>query len=117
MEELQNPIVKWPYGAATLLLMTAVGVQAFGIVNNLTIVDGSSVVATDNRTLDLTADEGLTPGARVIVKTTSTGTEKLNPGTGVKGEAITGVAGKTFVAEYVYDGTGFVQTGKSIQID
>jgi len=53
----------------------------------------------------------------VIVKTTSTATEKLNPGTGVKGEAITGVAGKTFVAEYVYDGISFVQTGKSIQID
>lgn len=117
MEELQNPIVKWPQGAATVLLMTAVGVQAYDIINNLTIVDGSSVVATDNRTLNLTADAGLTPGARVIVKTTSTATEKLNPGTGVKGEAITGVAGKTFVAEYVYDGSGFVQTGKSIQID
>ncbi|RHR56600.1 hypothetical protein [Parabacteroides sp. AF17-28] len=117
MEELQNPIVKWPFGAATILLMTAVGAQVFDIVNNLTIVDGSSVVATDNRTLDLTADPDLAPGARVIVKTTSTATEKLNPGTGVKGESITGVAGKTFVTEYVYDGSGFVQTGKSIQID
>lgn len=117
MEELQNPIVKWPYGAASQEVMTATGAQDFEIVNNLTILDGSSVIATDNRTLNLTADPDLTPGARVIVKTTSTGTEKLNPGTGVKGEAITGVAGKTFVAEYVYDGTGFVQTGKSIQID
>lgn len=117
MEELQNPIVKWPYGAATILAMTATGAQDFDIVNNLTIVDGSSVIATDNRTLNLTADAELTPGARVIVKTTSTATEKLNPGTGVKGEAVTGAAGKTFVAEYVYDGTGFIQTGKSIQID
>lgn len=117
MEELQNPIVKWPYGAATILAMTATGAQDFDIVNNLTFVDGSSVVATDNRTLNLTADADLTPGARVIVKTTSNATEKLNPGTGVKGEAITGVAGKTFVTEYVYDGTGFIQTGKSIQID
>lgn len=117
MEELQNPIVKWPYGAATILAMTATGAQDFDIVNNLTLIDGSSVVATDNRTLNLTADADLTPGARVIVKTTSTATEKLNPGTGVKGEAITGAAGKTFVTEYVYDGTGFIQTGKSIQID
>ena len=100
---MQNPIVKWPFGAATILLMTAVGAQVFDIVNNLTIVDGSSVVATDNRTLDLTADPDLAPGARVIVKTTSTATEKLNPGTGVKGESITGVAGKTFVTEYVYE--------------
>lgn len=117
MEELQNPIVKWPYGAATILAMTATGAQDFDIVNNLTLVDGSSVIATDNRTLNLTADADLTLGARVIVKTTSTATEKLNPGTGVKGEAVTGVAGKTFVAEYVWDGTGFIQTGKSIQID
>lgn len=117
MEELQNPIVKWPFGTATILLMTAAGAQDFDIVNNLSIVDGSSVVATDNRTLNLTADAGLEPGARVIVKHTSTGTEKLNPGTGVKGESVTGVAGKTFVTEYMYDGTGFVQTGKSIQID
>lgn len=117
MEELQNPIVKWPYGAATILAMTATGAQDFDIVNNLTLIDGSSVVATDNRTLNLTADADLTPGARVIVKTTSTATEKLNPGIGVKGEAVTGVAGKTFVAEYVWDGTGFIQTGKSIQID
>lgn len=115
--EQQNPIVKWPYGAATVLAMAAVGVQSFDIVNNLTIVDGQSVVATDNRTLDLAADSGLEPGARVIVKTTSAATEKLNPGTGVKGESITGVAGKTFVAEYVYDGNSFIQTGKTIQID
>lgn len=117
MEELQNPIVKWPFGAATILMMVAVGVQDFGIVNNLTIIDGQSVIATDNRTLNLTPDAGLEPGARVIVKTTSSGTEKLNPGVGVKGEAITGIAGKTFVTEYVYDGNSFVQTGKSIQID
>lgn len=117
MEELQNPIVKWPFGAATILLMAAAGLQAFDIVNNLTIVDGSSVVATGDRTLNLTADAGLAPGARVIVKTTSAAAGKLIPGAGVKGESITGVAGKTFVAEYVYDGISFVQAGKSIQID
>lgn len=117
MEKLQNPIVKWPFGAATLLEMAASGSQDFDIVNNLTIIDGSSVVATADRTLNLTADPDLVPGARVIVKTASTATEKLDPGSGVKGEAITGVAGKTFVVEYVYDGLGFVQTAKSIQID
>lgn len=115
--ELQNPIAKWPFGAASLLVMTATGAQDCEIVNNLTILDGQSVVATGNRVLNLTADPDLTPGARVIVKTSSVAAEKLTPGEGVKGEVIDGVAGKTLVAEYVYDGSSFIQTGKSIQID
>lgn len=115
--EVQNPIVKWPYGAVTLLALLATGATELQVVNNVTIIDGVSVPATGDRMLSLTPDSELSAGARVIVKTKSTGTEKFNPGTNMKGEVITGVAGKTQVAEYLYDGTSFIQTGKFIQID
>lgn len=102
---------------ATLIVLSAVGVQALAVNNNMTIVDGTQVVATDDRTLDITADPGLEPGAVLIVKTKSVGTEELIPGAGIKGETITGVAGKTQVAHYVYDGFNFIQTSDFIQID
>ncbi|MDD4516474.1 hypothetical protein [Massilibacteroides sp.] len=115
--ENQNPIVKWPYGLATMFVLVAAGAIELSIVNNLTIVDGVSVSATGDRMLSLIPDAELSAGARVVVKTKSTATEKFNPGTNMKGEVITGVAGKTQVVEYVYDGTAFIQTGKFIQID
>lgn len=102
---------------ATILALSAVGAQALAVNNNMTIVDGVSVVATDDRTLDITADPGLEPGATLIVKTKSVSTETLTPGMGIKGETITGVAGKTQVAHYVYDGSCFIQTSDFIQID
>lgn len=117
MEQQQNPIVKWPYGLATILVLSAVGVQALAVNNNMTIVDGTSTVATDDRTLDITPDPGLEPGAILIVKTKSVGTEELIPGAGIKGETIAGVAGKTQVAQYIYDGSYFIQTSDFIQID
>lgn len=117
MKQQQNPIVKWPYGMATILVLSAAGAQALAVNNNMTIVDGVSVVATDDRTLDITADPGLEPGATLVVKTRSVGTEELIPGMGIKGETITGVAGKTRVAHYVYDGFNFIQTSDFIQID
>lgn len=116
--ENQNPITRWPFGAATIVaLAVATGAVALEIVNSKTIVDGTGVAATGDRTLNLTIDSGVEAGAELIVKTKSTATEKLTPGANMKGEVITGVAGKTQVVEYVYDGTAFIQTGKFIQID
>lgn len=117
MSAPQNPIVKWPFGAATVLALAATGTNALEIYNSLTIVDGVTVAATGNRTLDLTIDSGVDVGARLLVKTKSAATQTLIPGTGMAGETITGVADKTQVVEYVYDGTKFVQSGKFIQID
>lgn len=115
--ENQNPIVRWPFGAASVEVMTEKGNNEITVVNTLTIVDGVSVAATADRTLKVTADSELEIGARLIVKSKTTATEKLTPGTGMKGEVITGVAGKTMVAEFIYDGSAFIQSGKSIQID
>lgn len=113
----QNAIVKWPFGQATVMPLSASGAQGIAVKNMLTILDGASVVATADRTVNITASETLEVGARIILKTKSNATEKVLCGTGIKGEAITGVAGKTQVAEYVYDGAAFIQTGKFIQID
>lgn len=60
--ELQNPIAKWPFGTATLVALTATGNQAVDIYNNLTIVDGASVVATGDRTLNLAISRDVEPG-------------------------------------------------------
>ena len=111
--ELQNPIVKWPFGKADVVSLTATGNQAVDIYNNLTIVDG----ATGARTLNLAISKDVEPGARLVVKTRTTATESLTPGEGMAGKATAGVAGKTKVAEYVYDGEKFIQTADAVQID
>lgn len=115
--ELQNPIAKWPFGTATLVALTATGNQAVDIYNNLTIVDGASVVATGGRTLNLAISRDVEPGARLIIKTKTTATETLIPGEGMTGAETAGVAGKTKVAEYVFDGVTFIQTAAAVQID
>jgi hypothetical protein len=119
MDEQQNPIVRWPFGAATIIALAATiaAGSTTEIVNSLTVIDGATTPATADRTLNLAIDKELTAGARLILKTKSAATQTLIPGTGMTGETITGVAGKTQVAEYVYDGTAFIQTGKFIQID
>lgn len=85
--ELQNPIVKWPFGKADVVSLTATGNQAVDIYNNLTIVDGASVIATGARTLNLAISKDVEPGARLVVKTRTTSTESLTPGEGMAGKA------------------------------
>lgn len=113
----QNPIAKWPFGAAMIILLVAAGAQAIEIGNTLTILDGESVVSTGDRTLNLSIASDVEPGARLIVKNKTTGTESLIPGEGMRGTTVSGVAGKTKVVEYVYDGNKFIQTAAAVQID
>ena len=114
----QNPIAKWPFGEAMIILLgVAAGAQDIEIINNLTIVDGEGVVSTGDRTLNLSIANDVEPGARLIVKNKTTGTESLIPGEGMRGTTVTGVAGKTKVVEYVYDGKKFIQTAAAVQID
>ena len=115
--EQQNPIAKWPFGAATLVVLMAAGIQVVSVVNNLTIVDGTSNVATADRTINLDIATDVEPGARLIVKSKTNATENLIPGTCIKGTVVPGTSGKTKVVEYVYDGTSFIQTAAAVQID
>lgn len=109
--------VKWPFGAADSLAMTATGDQEFTIDNNLTFINGVTVQATGNRTLKLTAAQGLEAGARVVIHSKTNGTETLSFSTGCTAPTITGVAGKTFGVELVYNGTSFMGVATARQLD
>lgn len=116
-EQIQNPITRWPFGTADVIPLSASGDQAVDIYNDFTFIDGVTVQSTAARTLNLSISPNVGVGARIIVKTKSTGAETFTPGTGMIGAAIAGVAGKTKVVEYVYDGTNFINTAAAVQID
>jgi len=110
--------IKAPWAAApTDLALTATGAQALTIDNYFTIVDGVTVEATGNRTLNLTLSSELEKGARLFVKSKTNGTETTIFGTGITSATITGVAGKTKTQSFTYDGSAFLPDGASVQID
>ena len=109
--------VKYPFGEAAVLALTATGAQALTIDNALTLVDGVTTQATGARTLNLTVDADLPVGALMLVQSKTNATETTAFGTGMTGVTTTGVAGKTINVLFVYDGSGFVQAGAEQQID
>lgn len=110
--------VKFPFGAVnTAIAMTATGAQAITIKNGMTRIDGVTVEATGNRTLDITADSELVEGAMIIVTNKSNGTETLTFGTLITAAVITGAAGKINSQAFYYDGSGFTPFGLQTQID
>jgi len=110
-------IIRYPFGLATKVALTATGAQAIIIDNDLTIVDGVTTQATGNRTINLTIPTDIEAGARILVKSKTNATETTIFGTGCIAPTIVGVAGKTKTVELVYDGTNFVATGTAVQID
>lgn len=113
----QNPVVRFPFGPATVVQLGASGTETIDIQNALTILDGASTQATGARTINLVIPDDLPVGARLVVKHKTSATETLTPGEGMVGAVITGVASKTHVAEYMYDGNNFVQLAEALQID
>ena len=109
--------IKWPFGEGDSKALTATGAQALTIDDNLTVIDGVTVEATANRTLNLTIDSELKSGARLLVKTKSNGTETTIFGTGITSVTVAGVAGKTFSQGFTFDGTVFLPDGTSVKID
>lgn len=114
---MADEIVKWPFGDLETIALTATGTQALQIKNGLTVVDGVTVEATGNRTLNLTFDDQLEAGAMLLVKSKTNATETTIFGTGITAPTITGVAGKTHTQMFMYDGTAFVAVGADQQID
>ena len=109
--------LRWPFGKATTIALTATGAQAISIDDNVTIINGVTVPATGNRTLNLTVAPELAAGALLFVKSKTAATETTIPGTKMQGATTTGVAGKTITVLFLYDGANFVQTGTAVQID
>lgn len=114
---MADPIVKWPFGEASEEALTATGAQAIDIVNEMTIIDGVSTQATGNRTLNLTIGDEVGVGAMIVVKSKTAAVEKTTFGTGFTAPEMTGVAGKTKVASFIYDGSTFIQAGAEVQLD
>ena len=109
--------IKWPFGEADTKALTATGAQALAIDDNMTIIDGVTVEATGNRTLDLTVNSEVKAGAKLLVKSKTNATETTVMGTGIDGPNIVGVAGKTKTQGFTFDGTVFLPDGASVQID
>lgn len=109
--------IKYPFGAADTVALTATGAQAVTIDNNLTIIDGVTVQATGNRTINLTISSELKAGAVILCQLKTQGTETTTFGTGIDAATITGVAGKTINQSFMYNGTAFVAMGANHQID
>lgn len=110
--------IKYPFGNAdTSLAMTATGAQALTITSNLTIIDGVTVEATGNRTLNLTISSEVDAGALLLVRNQTNGTETLTFGTGITAPVQTGVAGTIHNQLFMYNGTTFEATGADQQIN
>lgn len=109
--------INYPFGLASTKVLTATGAQALTIDDNMTIIDGVTVEATGNRTLDLTINLDLKAGARLFLKSKTNGTETTIFGTGITSATITGIAGKTMTQGFTFDGTVFLPDGLKQQID
>ena len=109
--------VSWPVGEAKTIALSATGAQAITIDNMKTIIDGVTVEATGNRTINLTVDSGIKSGAQIQLRNKTNGTETTTFGTGITDGVNTGVAGKTFSGSYTYDGTTFTPDGELQQQD
>ena len=61
--------IKFPFGAADVQALTATGDQDLTITDALTVIDGQTVSATGNRTLNLTVTD-VQIGALLFFKST-----------------------------------------------
>jgi hypothetical protein len=109
--------IKHPFGPAKSVALTATGAQAITIADQFTIIDGVTVEATGNRTINLTIDDQVEAGAVILLQSKTNGTETTVLGTNITAPTITGVAGKTHTQLFVYNGTAFVASGADQQID
>jgi hypothetical protein len=109
--------VKFPFGDISVATLSATGAQAITITDQVTIIDGQTTQATGNRTLNLTINSQVKPGARITVFAKTAGTETTIAGTGMTAPTVTGAAGKTKCWELVYDGVTFKATTTNVQID
>lgn len=109
--------IKWPFGALKSVALTATGAQAITISGQMTVIDGATVQATGNRTINLTINTNVEAGAVIFIKNKTAATETTTYGTGITSAVTTGVAGKTITQLFVYDGTAFLAAGAQQQID
>lgn len=107
--------INWPFGAADLQQPAFAATLAVTITSNYTILDPA--ILTGAMTINLTIDSEVKKGAILIAEITATATEVTTFGTGFTSPTLTGVAGKTKVMAFFYDGTTFKPCAAGYQID
>lgn len=106
--------VQFPFGKMDKRSVAFTAVMA-ETIDNSTILELATLTA--NATLNLTIATSLPVGAKLYVKIPATATEVLTFGTGFTAPTVTGVAGKTKVQEFIYDGSTFVPIAAAFQIN
>ena len=113
----QTPVaqnVQYPFGGISQRAVAYLATIAETIANE-TILDFA--ILTGNATLNLTIATGLPVGTKLHLKVPATATETLALGTAIDAPTIVGVAGKTKVQSFYYNGTAFLPMGAVVQID
>jgi len=107
--------ISYPFGEADLQQPDYAATLEVTISNQLTILDPATL--TGNMTINLTINQGVKAGALLLCELTATATEVSTFGTGFTSPTLTGVAGKTKVMMFMYDGTSFKPWAAGYQID
>ncbi len=107
--------VKFPFGALDHQQPVFAATIAATVVNGNTLIEPA--ILTGAMTLNLTVDAEVEKGAMLFVKVKTTATEVTTFGTNITAPTVTGVAGKTWVQSFIYDGSAFVAAGVKQQID
>lgn len=108
--------IGFPFGAADVQTPAYAATITATITDLLTIINPATL--TGALTLNLTLDQGIRAGCRILVKALSDGTARtITFGTGFTSPTLAGVISKTKTMEFVYDGSSFVPTSAGVQID
>jgi hypothetical protein len=108
-------IVKFPFGEASTIALTATGDQDVTVINPYTIIDGDTVKSTGHRTLNLTLDPSIRVGSILKVKIQYGGAHNFIFGTKITHETMKGIADTNKIEyDFIFDGTNFVKLSTAI---
>ena len=108
--------ISYPFGAADVQTPAYAATITATIVDLVTIINPATL--TGALTLNLTLDQGVKAGSRILFIALSDGTARTTTfGTGFTSPTLAGVISKTKAIEFVYDGTTLKATSVGVQID
>lgn len=107
--------VQYPFGAISQRTV-AYATTIAETIDNETILNFATL--TGDATLNITADAQLPIGTKLHLRVPATANgDDLTLGTAIDAPAIVGVAGKTKVQSFYWNGTTFLPMGAVVQID
>ena len=108
--------ISYPFGPCDIQTPAYAATITATITDRLTII--KPAVLTGALTLNLSINEGIPAGARIVFVGLSDTTARTTTfGTGFTSPTLAGVISKTKVIEFVYDGVTFKATSVGVQID